>query len=99
MTAGDPQRADLGFDRRRGKSEHLTERRVAGERELFRAMPTPLTDKKPLSAVIGGGGDPSVSASESARCSNNHQGALVPSSRSLSPTTRARATPFLANAS
>ena len=81
MTPGDPRPAQLGSDPRRGEGDHLTERRVPGERQQFRAMPTSLADKEPLIAVIGGGDDVSVSASESARCLNNHEGSVSPGRR------------------
>lgn len=73
MTAGG-RLAELDSDRRRREGEQLTERRVPVERQQFRPMRATLTDKKPLIAVSGGRGDISVSACESARCSNNHEG-------------------------
>ena len=85
--------AELDSDRRRREGEEFTERSGPVERQQFRSMRATLTDKKPPVAVSRGRGDISVSACESARCSNNHWGCLGPFFRIGDPEPRARARP------
>ena len=73
MTAGSGL-AEPDSNRRRREGEQLTERRVPIERQQLRPMCATITDKKPPIAIGGSRGDISVSACESSRCLNNHDG-------------------------
>lgn len=95
---GHPRLADLDSGRPRREGEQLTERRVPVERQQFRPMLATLTDKKPPIPVSGGRGDIPMSACESARCLNNHVGALAPSFRNGDLDTGARARPVMEEA-